>query len=321
MTNIKEINYRDIKRRFYDNTSAPYAVSWFKDNFKNMDTMYCVLRNHCYHAIRDSKEIKIRDAFDDLLSFYSQLEIASIANFIPIQIPSPHKECAGNILNHNAVSKFYREYYPLLLPQLYIARLNGFFDFRYEQNNETIPLFIEMLEINRPFYEDPDVLSFLRCLDDYIIYEKSSNVIVSLGVIIDVIKDAKNYLERLGRVKNDRNALDKALQGFVKFLGISINYNLLLIRSSHFPLLQSAMWHDQSYWFGNLRGKAGKAIDEAIKQFLEWEQYLESGDAGFNETQESITELRRIFSELFSNKYEHLLIDYARELDILVKGF
>ena len=56
MINIKNINLRDLIRKFYDSTTAPDAVNWYKNKRRNKNVMTRVLRNHVTDGIWDPDE-------------------------------------------------------------------------------------------------------------------------------------------------------------------------------------------------------------------------------------------------------------------------
>jgi hypothetical protein len=121
--------------------------------------------------------------------------------------------------------------------------------------------------------------------------------------------------------EGEREQIDDALYGFVKFMEFCQNFYRLLERSADLPLLQSEIWHSQSYWFRILRTRASKAVDAAVSQFFNWEPMLEPSTESFDITQASIIKLRQILTELFSDKYEHVLVNVAQEREVVVHGF
>lgn len=324
MNNLQNINLQDLQRRFYERPSAQDAVIWLAVNKTNTAFVDRVLRSHFEEPVTDPQEIKVRDAFDALLDFYSQLEIASLSDFIAEKSALLYHEQAKDILENPLVIKYYCERYPLLLPQLFLARTKGKFSIRYPAKAaNAIPIYLEMLEVCRSFYEDADVQLFLDCLDDYILWGDEDNPIISIDLVIESIGNPSDYIKRLLRPLNERERLDNALQGFIKFLNFCQNFYNLLERSAEFPILQSAMWHSQSYWFRTLRDQTdiSQTMDAAIALFSRWETILEPGNGSFEETQEAIAKLRLILSELFSDKYNCALLKTAQEQGITVFGF
>jgi hypothetical protein len=318
---LQEINLRDLQHRFYEQTSAPETVIWFALHKNSKEFVDQVLRSHFEEKIVDQKEIQVRDAFDALLDFYSQLEIASLVNFISEESVLSYHEQVKEVLAHPSVANYYCKHYPQLLPQLFLARTEGKFPVRYgDETTNAIPIYLEMLEVCRPIYEDSDIQSFLDCLDDYSVIGKNMQPIVSIDLVIETIGKPAEYMERLIKPEDERELLDDALQGFVRFLEFCQNFYRLLERSADLPLLQSEMWNSQSYWFKILRTRASKAIDAAVSQFSTWESMLEPSAESFDTTQASITKLRQTLTELFSNKYEQALVKAAQENEVLLRG-
>lgn len=319
MKDIRNINFNDLSRRFYDGTSAREAIDWYKSHKEDAKLMRKVLRNHVVAPIRSSEEIRIRDAVDSLLTYYSYLEIAHIADFVPEQVDGVFYDDAREVLDNPIVAEYYCEFYPLILPQLFFARIDKRFSARRCEHRESISLFLEMLEVCRPMHEDGDINSFLRCLDDYTL-SMDGKTILSMNLIVRAIQEPAEYVERLTRPASEREPLDEALAGFVKFLSFSLSFHALLERMGDLPLLQSACWHCQSYWFWNLRKKAHEAVDNAIRQYNEWESFFECEDDSFEATRLSIDSVRKVVGELYSDRFKLNLLAEARGQRVEVYG-
>jgi hypothetical protein len=321
MNNLQTINLSDLERRFYVSTSAQHAIIWLAVNKSNEPYLDEVLRNHFEEPIEDREAIRFRDALDSLLDFYSQLEIANLADFIHQDSVLWYRYQVESVLGNPIVAKYYCDRYPLLLPQLFLARIRGRFLTRY-QSTDAIPLYLEILDICRPIYENSDVQLFLDCVDDYILWQ-GDDQILSFDLILQAIENPNDYLQRLFRPRDQQELLDKALLGFINFIEFCQSFHGLLERSADLELLQSAIWHNQSYWFKTLRKtrNAGARMNNAIGLFSKWRTMLETGDDSFTETQNAIEGLQQILADLFSDRYERPLIQAAKEQGVIVHGF
>src|SRR5450755_61386 len=117
-------NLAELWHRFGTNTNAAQALAEMRAQASGDGEwdLAELLRNHEDEPIEDDDEISMRDAFDDLLAFYSCVEIAALAGLVPEPLPRAFCLDAEKSLCNRHVRSYYRRYYPLLLPDMLLAR-------------------------------------------------------------------------------------------------------------------------------------------------------------------------------------------------------
>src|SRR5579864_9133186 len=126
MNRLKHQNFLEIWHRFYSGTYAAQALKEMQQTSDgNGYDLEELLRDHREDAIEDEDEVAMRDAFDDLLAYYGCVEIAAIIDFIPSPLPVDFRNSAVQVLTNPFVRRYYRRYYPLLLPDMLLARAAG----------------------------------------------------------------------------------------------------------------------------------------------------------------------------------------------------
>jgi hypothetical protein len=326
----KEQNLEEIWHKFKTNTLAADALKEIRSigrrtaNFE-LDEL---LRHHEEEEIEDEDEVSMRDAFDDLLAFYSCVEVAAIANFIPAPLPEEFRSTATPVLCNKDVRRYYRTNYPLLLPEMLLARVAGI-NSKKESGAETkiVPLFLEFLHVSSIIDADTSVEMLLWFLDDG--YQDGYD----WETTKEILAKPRKLIEAFDRAPRHRNASEKAVDGLRKFLEFCAALDGLLSRSEEFPLLRSGMWHYHSYWFQILKGEVSVAIEAALKNFEKWSLMMPAKQLSPKETKtlrmESLASIKRtsqIVRRLTGPKYQSALgtsrqirADGVRAVHILAK--
>jgi hypothetical protein len=149
---------------------------------------------------------------------------------------------------------------------------------------------------------------FLWFLDDGKVEGKSWSDLRPL------LSDPRLFAERVTRDPEHYDALDMALLGFSKFLVFSIELDDLLERCLRFPILQSAMWHYNAYWFDHLQEKTGRKLEDAIGLLYDWREYSEQPNHFVSELDESLERVRTAIRHLLSGSYKRALEEKALSL-------
>jgi hypothetical protein len=264
--NRAQKNLQELWYRYEKNTHAADALHEVEVSETPASSFDLVdlLRHHEEEEIEDEDELAMRDAFDDLLAFYSCVEVASLICFVPRPLPKKFRISAEKILSHPDIRRYYRRHYPLSLPAMLLERLTSSKNRSEKKAPETIPLFFEFLHISNILEDDRSVEMLLWFLDDG--YHGSHDWKSTLAVLANPQK----LLRALTRPPRKRNPSETAVDGLRKFLMFCVGFDDLLKRSEPFPLLRSAMWHYHGYWFRILRGKVRKAIEDALANFRKW---------------------------------------------------
>lgn len=298
-TILREINLRDLTRRYRDQTCAADALPLLASlSDTELDHL---LRDHRMEPIRDALEIQRRDAVDDLLTFYGRIEIASRVGFVPDPLPEDFRQAAAAYLSNPAVERWYTDFYPLKLPGLLMRRLAGDPVASGIERPAGNALFLEFMDTVSLIEGDPDVDRFLWFLDDGWSNGRS------LKDVLAVLGDADGFLAALVEPDEDVNAPDPVTQGvrgLREYLLFCSGFDALLQRSAPYPVLQAALWHDQAYWFINLRDKVGATLLQAVDAIAAWGADEAAGSEG-------LPELRGAIARLLSGEYGRALQDAA----------
>jgi hypothetical protein len=206
----------------------------------------------------------MRDAFDDLLAYYSCVEIAALIGFVPSPLPRTFRAETGQILDNPDIRRYYRKHYPLLLPNMLLNRIRGRTNLKERSGDAATALFFEFLHISNLIEHDSSVDMLLWFLDSgyHRGYEWKDT--------LKTLRNPKRFIEALSRSPRSRTPAEQSVDGLRKFLGFCVAFKDLLDRSRQFPLLQSAMWHYHGYWFHIIRGEVRKGIEQALKEFGLW---------------------------------------------------
>lgn len=262
---IKEINLEIIANQ-YRNKGA--ALKGFKNlnsliKYNEIVSLQILLRNHVDNPIISSLEIEERNNIDFLIDYFSILEIGLIANYLPNPLPFKIEKEIDLILNNRFVNKYFREYYPLTLPQVLLKQVSQNRNEKYFHSNDSkkfTALFDRFLMLNQFVKNDEDIDQFLWFLDDG--WTAGFSIHDFWNVLID-----KNIIKyKLDRT--NKHPLNSALWGFIKYIQFLSDFANLLRDSQENPVLQSAFWHYQSYWFEHLKERIDDIIKIGIKNIL-----------------------------------------------------
>src|SRR5690606_27615921 len=206
-------NLRDLMGLYYQGSAAPEAVKLFRQIAagKKKIRLERLLRDHRDDSIRDGEEIAARDAFDDLLTCCSVLELALQVGYVD-GLAAGFREDVLPILEDPWVRRYYEEHYPLLLPQLFRQRLAGGRYYRAHRGPRQVAAFQRAVELESRLLGHPDVRRFLELADDFAIegYDRSD--------LIRLAGDAEALAAALTRRGRQRTVLDEAVGGLRRFL-------------------------------------------------------------------------------------------------------
>ncbi len=212
------------------------AIKAGKDDF-----LFDILRHHDDGEVYLKKELDFRYETDYLIKFYSLLQIAMIAGYIPPKLPEDLRQEIIMILGNPAVKKYYSKHYPLLLPQLIlkVAIKNK----RQVVSGEA-SIFRELLLLD--YKEDDEVEAFLFLLDGFNYSGKGINE-------FNKLLSSKNTIKALLKSpRKDETLFEKAFWGFIKHNDYMQQYESLLQKCDK-EMFRSAVWHYRGYWFKNMK--------------------------------------------------------------------
>jgi hypothetical protein len=266
---------RRASRLMSDVFASRYKTGYLRD----------LLRHHEEKAITD-EETWLRDEVDYLLSFYSILEIAALLGLIEVT-KSDFFRNIQRILAHPDIVKYYSVNYKLLLPQLFLTRLNGANVSNEKLNEETICFFYEFLPLVTVIEKDSDVEAFLWFMDGG---ERGG---YDYEDIIQTFTNLEDFAKCLSKTRG-KNPLDKSVQGFAKFIRFCIEFDSLLNASSDYPKLQAEMFGYHSYWFIQCSKRLGRNFAKCVEII---------DDMGGQMREETLPVMKR----LLGGKYGHYL--------------
>jgi hypothetical protein len=301
---IQEANLSDLTRRFFEETSAASGAKLL-DEVRGSQDLFELLRSHLLQPITDT-EVPQRDAIDDLLAFYSILEIASMCHGISPELPAELAASAADHLSLPAMRRYYEKLYPLLLPRLFLQRLMGNAvlaepEFPYDYLRQ----FLEITEM----LSDAEVQMFLWFLDDGSAPDEEGNQ-YGLQDFLLTLSDGRKFAKIIAVAPENRTPLHQSLHGFVQFLEFCRLFDGLLQGLTDSPIFQSALWHFHGYWFQQLSGQVFGVISTAIEQYRNWvpkEGKDEQEIRAIAATHRSMDRAQLAMQRLTSAGYRHLL--------------
>jgi hypothetical protein len=261
--NLKKVNFATLQDRYFSNGSAQEGaklIDMLLSSKKSHGLSY-LLRSHLIKGV-GGRETEKRDRIDDLIAFYSILELASLLKVIPSKLPKNLTKRAIKHLSNFSVRRYYERFYPLVLPQLFLRRLTG------------QPLITDCPSNSFSYFDHFMILSDILKDDgvDLFLWFLDEGETDSYGIddFFEVISNSSRFARRLTRTPNKQTALDKSLHGFLKFLYFCREMDAFLVGLSDYPVIQSAFWHYHGYWFQQLSGQVLGVLSVAIEQYREW---------------------------------------------------
>jgi hypothetical protein len=169
LPSMRRFNLQDLTMRYHDQGRAALAVQVMKDSRGKWGQLrlYNLLRYHGERSVWNEREIDKRDSFDFLIAFYSLLEIASLVEFVPENLPHSNKADFLAELSFPPLLRYYQHNYPLLLPQLFRLRMEKkWSSYEKDPSESTHALFQSFLSLESRVRTDADIDMFLWFLDD-----------------------------------------------------------------------------------------------------------------------------------------------------------
>jgi hypothetical protein len=203
-----------------------------------------------------------RENLDYLLRYYSVLELASQTHAIP-DIPGETRETAKKYLNDTYVARYFEWYYPLLVPRLFRARVNGKLQVRLDTDETKV--FLRFLELDM-LRDDDDTGQFLDFLDDYTVWTDDEPH--NLSTVLQVMVKPGRFLKSMSTAEDEQTPTDQGVRGLLNYLGFSRALHDVLESTEH-RLLRSVFWHYHGYWYQRLGGQVLGALLTGIQALQE----------------------------------------------------
>lgn len=247
MNELQDINLRDLQRSWYQ-AQAPERALGHIDRAQRDGTLAWLLRHHSEREVNEPEEIHQRDDVDDLLSFCGLVELASMSGLGPRRPSGAIIDEIAARLRLEPVKLYYERHYPLLLPPLFLGRVEGHRRYVEEDTRVASSLFLRFASLCEPLANDSDVRRFTRLLDDFTLrggFRRDD--------LFAVIDDLAAFMDHITRSPDQANALSSACRGFLRFAVFGIDFLRLLEESDACPRLRVGMWEYHQYWFKELK--------------------------------------------------------------------
>ncbi|MEP6780478.1 MAG: hypothetical protein ABJC26_11360 [Gemmatimonadaceae bacterium] len=305
---IEQANFEDLMEVYFTRTGAEKAAKrLIKLIYSEKDgDLRRLLRDHNEEAIVLTTEMNFRASVDELLIWFSVLEIATVAGFIA---PPTHQfefwKSIQTILSNNRVERYYKKYYPTRLPEMLLRRINGELEEVEAFNEELSRTMIQFLALDRRFMSKLNDSTLILLLDDFVIkgYDFSD--------VVKRIRDPEKFIKSLTLAPPKRDALDDAIIELNVFLVFLKDLQRLLSGMSDYPLFQSEVWNHYGYWFETIHEDFQSQINSALDQFLHWTPVDGKEDA-VNSIQREIASARGVLTDLVSTKYATVVRRHLR---------
>jgi hypothetical protein len=258
--NVKTSNLDDLLARYWYGTGAPKAAALLGETPRRIRLGEILEQPRSVNRL----DQKIRTCVDDLLGFYSLLEVAARAALLPDPLPAPMVKMASGQLDDDDLRRYYEHWRPRVLPIRLRERVGGRRGKEEVDESVTTLLFLQFLDMNA-LVEDEDVNDFVSLLED------DGHGAVTLSDMLPAFDRPQDFFEHLAAPGPERSPLDNALQGFHKFLGSCRDFERLLAEAQQYRALQAAMWE---FRFGELerhRGTIALFTEEAASRVGKWE--------------------------------------------------
>jgi hypothetical protein len=293
---IQRQNSEHLIQLYYQRTTAPAAVALYADilSGERQAELGTILRDHRDRPIGSAEEIAWRNAFDELMTCYSVLELAMQAGYITDFGPTLRRD-ASQILEDRCVREFYEDHYPLLLPQLFRDRLSRRIVCQTHLGPRQLAALQRAIELERRLLQHPEVQAFLMLADDFVVegFWRSH--------LLDAVSDAEKLEQHLTRRGENQTFLDRAVGGLRRFLYLCDGLQRLLLSVEGDAIFQSGLWHLFGYWFSDRREAVVPTLLRMIEQIEEWSPPDLSDDEMVDQVR--MEDLRADINALASGRY------------------
>lgn len=264
---MNDLNLRYLEKRWL---SLPQVVAALR-TFSKVPAakLHHILRHHdeTDEGISDA-ETWIRDEFDFLLSFYGIVEVGLMIGFVK-EVPPAFSKKHLPILCHRAVRQYYDWNYPLDLPRRLRERLQSGVCYNVTSTRELNAAFYEFVELTMVIESDEDLESFLWCLDGGA--RRIGRKWCDIDLVNKSLAKPARLAEAIQTPASERDELDRALNGFCKFIQFCESLTSLLERVKTQRQVAEAMWLGHVYWLRKLDGELGPGLNSAIQSLVKWD--------------------------------------------------
>lgn len=308
--NVQIANFENLLASYYDGTTAHEAAKHIIDLIRKEqhEMLSSLLRDYREKSITSTEEITFRASTDRLMKCVSACEIASLLNFIPDVRHTKFGRQMTTILENKHVRRYYEDFYPERMPQLFRSRLSGTNTITEKiRARDVNRLIIVFLDLDRRYMETLEDGYLLRMLDSFTIdgYRFSD--------VVNLIGEPDQFINRLLLAPKERDTLSKALNEFSLFMQFCFDLRRLLLKTDSYPLIQSAIWNHYGYWFEIIGDELQEQLGQALTRFLDWQSHT-GNRAAVESVQKYVREARDVLTVLTSKKF-------ISPVDLLIEDF
>lgn len=252
-----------LRSQYLERTNAPAAATLLRSlktdtALKKVFDLPHLLRHHSQELITEPIEVFLRDAFDDLVDYYTLLEVAASAGVIPTPIPASIAEPAKFELSYAAFRQYYTSNYVVALMPAFHERLTSEVGFIQRGGTRVQELYFEFLMIRSRLVNHPNIDTFMWFLEDG--YEDGEG----LPALIALVKNKARFERHWSLSRKSLTGSGKALDGFTHFLVFAFELDRFLLRMKRYPALREKMWLYYSYWFKATRTRLMEFTESLI---------------------------------------------------------
>lgn len=298
---LREVNFEDLMNSYYFRTAAVTAPRVIR-KLQNHQ-LGALLAYYREKGIVCPPEIDLRVRVESLLNYYSVLEIASLANFIPPPDDSLFWRGAQMVLEHPVIRQYYTVNYPMALPQLLLLRIHGQHT-AVAKDDSAWCHFVNFLKLDQKFNEDLHEKNFLRLLDGF--------RIDNFGFKEAMRVSREELILRMLLPPDQRDVRTEVVHEFSLFIEFCFNLRDLLQQLISEPLLQSEIWHRYGYWFGALGDRVEQDVGSALNQFQPMDHKAAAGTAAVR-IGRCISEARILLRDLTSNTWSRAVEETVKQ--------
>ena len=251
MATARELNLSILLAEYRYSKAAENGYHLLDDLITKGDRTQLRLLLRYYRPLdrADSPDPKLRD-INQLINAYMVIMVAILAGKISVELPSTLAAEIEMILGNREVVRYYADRNRLALLHLLHATVTDRGTRERVMSLKSDPkdrgLFDEFIVLDRLIQGDDDLDSFLRVIRTH------RYSLRDFMELFQSLRDFEKLQVQLSTEHDNKDTTGNPARGLLKFTGVMEEYQLLLRSARGNPLLASAFWHKQGYWFHTL---------------------------------------------------------------------
>jgi len=241
---------------------------------------------------------------DDLMAFYSLLEVAILAGVISGALPEDLKRDIRETLDQPVIQRFLTRRYPQLL-------LSGVLSRGKEPGGEE-----ERAPRPGEFYGFLELKDFIESdvAVDIMLYLSAGGVIDDwdLSDTLAALTGPDACAECMLKAPEEQNVRDASLHGFFRLLSFCGAFEKSLPILGADPILQSACWHYFQVRLFHPEVRLLNTLLLGLSQISRWQKSDNAHVDGMVEPRELLSVVRKLFSPDYAEKYESFHLHRVR---------